>query len=25
LQRAFFRGALWVEMLRFLTRNVHEP
>ncbi len=22
---SFFRGAGWVEMLRFLTRNVYEP
>ena len=22
---SFFRGAGWGEMLRFLTRNVHEP
>src|SRR2546430_16151196 len=25
LAASFFRGAGWVEMLRFLTRNVHEP
>jgi hypothetical protein len=22
---SFFHGAGWVELLRFLTRNVHEP
>ena len=25
LAASFFRGAGWVEPLRFLTRNVHEP
>src|SRR5438128_1030083 len=25
LAASFFRGAEWVELLRFLTRNVHEP
>jgi hypothetical protein len=25
LAASFFHGAGWVELLRFLTRNIHEP